>query len=55
MDTGADLDTDNEPLAQTGTPDRTPIILALGSALIAGGIVLGRKKATKRRATDRRG
>ncbi|WP_423834458.1 polysaccharide lyase [Streptomyces manipurensis] len=54
MDTGADLDTDNEPLAQTGTPDRTPIILALGSALIAGGIVLGRKKATRRRATDRR-
>ncbi|MEV6580459.1 heparin lyase I family protein [Streptomyces sp. NPDC051582] len=60
MDTGADTDTDNDggPLAQTGFFSRIPIILALGSALLAAGLALvlrKRARATKRRAGSHEG
>ncbi|MFJ4314257.1 heparin lyase I family protein [Streptomyces lavendulae] len=60
MDTGADADTDNDdgPLAQTGASGRTPIILALASALLVAGLALvlrSRARATRRRAGSHRG
>ncbi|MFG2417165.1 heparin lyase I family protein [Streptomyces goshikiensis] len=61
MDTGSDKDTDNDtdtgPLAETGASSRTPIILALGSALLAAGlalVLLTRVRAARRRAGGRR-
>ncbi|MER7822611.1 heparin lyase I family protein [Streptomyces sp. NPDC096097] len=58
MDTGADTDNDGGPLARTGGSGRTPIALAAGSALLAGGLALvlrGRARATRRRAGSHRG
>ncbi|MEU8943721.1 LPXTG cell wall anchor domain-containing protein [Streptomyces goshikiensis] len=59
MDTGSDKDTDNDarPLAETGSSSLTPIILALGSALVAAGLLLvfrSRARAARRRAGGRR-
>ncbi|MGW7317761.1 polysaccharide lyase [Streptomyces sp. NPDC054854] len=59
MDTGTDKDTDNDakPLAETGASSRTPIILAIGSALLAAGLLLflrGRARVARLLAGDRR-
>lgn len=55
MDTGVDTDTANDagPLAKTGASNRIPIVLAVGSALLAAGLALvlrSRARAARRRA-----